>query len=371
MKKQPLGLYFHVPFCDGKCPYCDFYSLPVHAEKMEAYTRAVMEEIGAYRGEARPVDTVYFGGGTPNLLGEARLIRVLNAAGSVFSLSPNAEITVEVNPVHVDAAFFKALRAAGFNRISMGMQSANPRELELLGRRHSPEDVVRAVEAARTGGFTNISLDVMLALPEMTKASLHSSIDFAAGLQVQHISAYILKVEEGTAFYAKRETMGLKADDEAAEFYAETVAALREHGYAQYEISNFSKPGFESRHNLCYWRCGEYLGFGPAAYGFYNGERFHHSPSLAAYLQGEPVQSDGSGGDFEEFVMLGLRLAEGISRQEACARDPDGGMRFDRLLARAAYCPPAYLQTTAERIALTESGFAVSNAILAVLLEVE
>lgn len=367
--QQSLGLYFHVPFCDGKCPYCDFYSLPVDSHKMDAYTDAVLQELFQYGGTPRRVDTVYFGGGTPNLLGETRLCRILETAGRVFSLSPNAEITVEANPAHTTRAFFRALREGGFNRLSLGMQSANPSELRLLGRRHSPQDVITAVESARAGGFENISLDLMLALPDMTAQSLLYSVDFAAALEVQHISAYLLKVEEGTPFYTKRKTMHLKDDDQAADSYALAVAALKQHGYNQYEISNFSLPGYESRHNLCYWQCREYLGFGPSAYSFYEGMRFHHSASLTEYLQGTPVISDGAGGDFEEYAMLGLRLREGLTRQETLRRFPqNGNMQFDLLLQRAALCPEESLEKSQNHLSLTQNGFAVSNAILGVLL---
>lgn len=373
MKKETLGLYFHVPFCDVKCPYCDFYSLPGDAQhsgdaRMDVYTEALLKELTRYPGANRKVDTIYFGGGTPNLLGAARLGRILAAAGRAFSVAADAEITLEANPTFVDTAFFEALHRAGFNRISMGMQSANPQELRLLGRKHSPQDVTRAVQAAREGGFANISLDLMLALPGMTEESLLHSVRFATGLNVQHISAYILKIEAGTPFYAKRKSLALKADDETAALYFCAVQALKARGFAQYEISNFSVPGFESRHNLRYWRCEEYLGLGPSAHSFYRGKRFHNRPSLTAYLKEDAPVQDGDGGDFTEFVMLGLRLTAGITRAEARRRFSNGGAEFDRLLARTALIPPEDVSVSRDKIALTETGFAVSNSILAQLL---
>ena len=257
-----LGFYFHVPFCHGKCPYCDFYSLPDSQEDMDAYVQAILTSLAPWRDKLRnrELATVYFGGGTPSLLGAARLGALLQGVKEGFSLSPTAEITLEANPTHVDRDFFKEVREAGFNRLSMGLQSADPAQLRLLGRAHSPQDAALAVENARAAGFANISLDLMLGLPGGSWETLKGSIAFAAGLGVEHISSYILKVEPGTPFAARG--VQLPDDEETSQQYLLLVEELGKLGYTQYEISNFARPGRESRHNLLYWRGEEYLGFG-------------------------------------------------------------------------------------------------------------
>ena len=249
-----LGFYFHVPFCRGKCPYCDFYSLDGTPEGMDAYVNAVLAVLGPWREKlrGREIATVYFGGGTPSLLGAERLARLLRGVKDCFSLAPGAEVTLEANPTQVDRAFFQGVREAGFDRLSMGLQSANEEELRLLGRAHSPRQAARAVEDARAAGFSNISLDLMLGLPGGAREKLGRSIGFAAALGVEHISSYILKVEPGTPF--ARQGVEVPDDDSTAEQYLFAVEELAKRGYGQYEISNFAKPGRESRHNLLCWR---------------------------------------------------------------------------------------------------------------------
>ena len=200
-----LGFYIHVPFCHGKCPYCDFYSRPDSPRKMDAYVSAVVDSLAPWRERlaGRELATVYFGGGTPSLLGARRLGTILQAVRQGFSLAPGAEITLEANPTSVDRAFFQEVRQAGFNRLSMGLQSANEEELRFLGRAHSHQQAAQAVENARAAGFSNISLDLMLGLPGGSREKLGRSIAFAASLGVEHISSYILKVEPGTPFAAR------------------------------------------------------------------------------------------------------------------------------------------------------------------------
>ena len=313
----PIGLYVHVPFCGGKCPYCDFYSLRGTPAMMDEYTRRAEEtitETGAKLG--RGADTLYFGGGTPSLLGAARLSRLISAARQAFGLR-NAEVTVEVNPDGDLGDFFRELKAAGANRVSIGLQSADAEELRLLGRRHTAADAARAVREAQDAGFDNISLDLMLAVQGQTEASLTRSMDFCAELGVRHVSAYLLQLEPGTAYWKNRAALRLPDEDAAAALYLSAVQGLRERGFLQYEISNFAQPGYESRHNLKYWHCEEYLGVGPSAHSFLNGERFHQERGVAAFLRGEGPVSDGPGGGFEEFAMLRMRLAAGLT-DEAC-----------------------------------------------------
>lgn len=364
-----LGLYLHVPFCQRKCPYCDFYSVKAEAGLLEEYTLQMRKVIFAWGEKAagRPVETVYFGGGTPNLLGAKRLGELLEAAFRAFSFSPFPEITAEANPTHVEAAFFRELKQAGFNRLSFGMQSANEEELRFLGRRHSPRDVALAVKKARAAGFENISLDLMLGLPGGRKEKLESSIAFAAGLGVEHISAYLLKIEENTPFAARQLT--LPEDDETADLYLFSVRELERRGFRQYEISNFSKPGRESRHNLVYWRGEEYLGLGPGAHSFFEGRRFYYPRDLKAFLQGEGFAEEGEGGSFFEYAMLNLRLTDGLTRTD-CEKKfgPEGKAEFEKILERAKNCPPGLIRADRERLAFAPEGFLVSNALLLRLL---
>lgn len=364
------GIYIHVPFCDGKCPYCDFYSLRGNGELMDRYAAAVgkgMERWAAChsRTEAK---TVYFGGGTPSLLGAKRLKALLGQAKRSFGLAAAAEVTLEANPTGVDESFFRQVREEGFNRLSMGMQSADEEELRFLGRKHTREDVKRAVEAARAAGFENISLDLMMGLPGGSREKLGKSIAFAAGLGVEHISAYILKIEEGTPFAARG--VQVPEDDETAEEYLFCVRELEKRGYAQYEISNFSKPGRESRHNLVYWHGEEYLGFGPGAHSFSGGKRFYYPRDLAGFLSGCAAVPDGEGGSLGEYAMLNLRLTEGLRRESCRERfGPEGEAFFEDVLKNAKKCPPHLLRADCEKIYFTPEGFLVSNALILRLLD--
>lgn len=366
-----LSLYLHVPFCRKKCPYCDFYSLPAADDAMDAYAEALSGQLARW-GEklGHPaVDTVYFGGGTPSVFGARRLGRVLEAARAAFEVVPGAEITAEANPADVTDAFAVSLSGIGVGRVSLGVQSGNDAELAVLGRRHTASGAAEAVERLRRAGVRDLSLDLMLGLPDSTPETLARSLGFLMSLAPEHISAYLLKLEPGTPFAARAGSLRLPDDDAAADQYLAAVSFLAAHGYAQYEISNFARPGFESRHNLRYWRLGEYLGLGPAAHSFLSGRRFFYPRSLSAFLAGEEPKDDGPGGGFSEFAMLGLRLAEGVSRQDAAARFPEEGEAlFSALLSRAETLPARLVRVSPERVSLTPEGFLVSSAVLAAIL---
>lgn len=362
-----IGIYVHVPFCSGKCPYCDFYSICGNAEAMDAYTDAMVRVLHLWRRSIHPpVDTVYFGGGTPVLLGASRLNRILTAI-RLFNCDPDAEITIEANPAAAQETLFQELHEIGFNRMSLGLQSANPAELRFLGRRHTVEQAEAAFYSARTAGFDRISLDLMLGLQGQTIASLRRSIDFCAGLGADHVSAYLLKVEPGTPFAAQADKLNLPDEDEQAAFYHETCAALRSHGYEQYEISNFARPGFASRHNLKYWHDEPYLGIGPGAHSFLDGRRFYYSRDLNAFCAGAEPIPDGSGGDAEEYAMLALRLTEGLREESYRARF--GRPIPEKLRVKAQPLARAGLvRVTGEAVSLTEEGFLLSNAVIGELL---
>lgn len=362
-----LGLYVHVPFCaPAKCPYCDFYSVRFTPEQAVQYQEALRAAARRYepRLAGRTVDSMYFGGGTPTLLGTG-LAELLSFFKESYPVSPDAEITVEANPGGQLAELLPVLREAGCNRLSMGMQSADNAELSALGRRHTARDVECAVKDAHRAGFENISLDLMLATPGQTVQSIRKSIAFAAALDVEHISAYLLKIEPGTPFAACGQA---EADeDRQADCYLAACEALEACGYLQYEISNFARPGFASRHNLRYWDCGEYLGLGPGAHSFLNGRRFYFPRNLPDFLAGASPVEDGAGGEAEEYIMLRLRLSDGLIERELQARC---GVDFSILDAKIVkrLQDGGFLRREPGKIALTRRGFLVSNTVIGLLL---
>ena len=307
-----LGLYLHIPFCEKKCAYCDFYSAFVSDEVIDSYLKALIREIKQWGGKTnRPIDTVYLGGGTPSLLNE-RLIPLILSVKENFNVTDNAEITLEVNPQNDIEKILNSAKTAGVNRISIGAQSGIDRELSVLGRCHSANDTENAVKIARDLGFDNISLDLMLGLPDSNAETLQSSLDFVLSLKPEHISAYILKIEENTRFYKLRDTLNLPDEDNICDQYLLMCDTLKKAGFSHYEISNFCKEGFESKHNLKYWKTEEYLGIGPAAHSFFEGKRFYYPRDLKAFIKGNSPTDDGFGGDLSEQIMLALRLKDGI-----------------------------------------------------------
>ncbi len=363
MKKA--GVYIHVPFCSSKCPYCDFYSVKSNSGEIEKYISNVIKKI-EYWGKklCRKADTLYFGGGTPSYIGAERLSLIADCVRDFFELE-NAEITAEINPSKADFDF-EFLRKNGFNRISIGLQSANDNELKLLGRLHNVSDVTRTIAQAKNSGFDNISLDLMIATLGQTKESLERSIEFCAKHDVQHISAYILKIEENTPFSHHRDILNFPDDDAQAELYLFACEKIKEYGYNQYEISNFSKKGFESRHNLKYWNDEEYIGIGPAAHSFIDGKRFYYPRSLKDFYS-EKYISDGNGGSEEEYVMLRLRLSCGINNKEYIERF--GHKIPNEYFSRAKkLINTGYVKIDNGSISLTTDGFIVSNLIISEIL---
>ncbi len=344
------GLYIHIPFCRKKCLYCDFYSVPLQAGSAEQYAAAVIRNLQSYGG---CFDTVYFGGGTPILLAE-QIPDILAAA----EISPQAEITVECNPCEMSEQALLTLRNAGVNRISVGVQSFCDNELIALGRRHDSEAAIEAIQLAARMGFDNISADLMLGIPQQNKASLNGTLEIMSMLPVTHISAYMLKIEPSTPF--GRSTPNLPDEDEAADMYLQTVRFLERQGLAQYEISNFARQGCESRHNLKYWRAEEYLGIGPAAHSFIGGRRFAVPRDLRGFLRSQRQQeqlTEENPDPVEEQLMLGLRLAEGVSEQ-----------LWKPLEAALSRVPESYYSIEGGRLRLTAEGFLLSNEIIALLL---
>lgn len=316
---QPLGLYIHVPFCTNKCPYCDFYSL-TNMESVNDYIDCIISNLYTCEEKMnRSANTLYFGGGTPSVIGAERLGRVIDAAKESFGLQ-QAEITVEVNPSSTLDAFFDSIAEKGVNRISMGMQSAHRQELTLLGRRHSAQQAWDAVEAAHRAGITNVSMDLMVGIQKQTEQSLKDSIAFCSEAGASHISAYLLKVEPNTPYGAQKENLLLPDDDKMGDLYLMMVEELKSKGFYQYEISNFAKKDKNgklliSKHNTKYWQGEEYLGLGPSAHSFINGKRYYFDRSVQAFIQNPQIVEDGSGGSKEEYAMLALRLISGLSNR--------------------------------------------------------
>ncbi len=345
------GLYIHVPFCLTKCPYCDFYSERLNKSLAEEYAAAVIRNLKRY---PERFDTVYFGGGTPALLYEEirDILAEVNAA-------EGAEITVEINPCLCTREILSRLFSAGINRLSVGVQSFDEKELSALGRRHKPITSQQGIELAYNIGFRNISADIMLAVPFQTRETLSETIRRLSALPITHISAYMLKIEPSTPFGKAPPT--LPDEDAAAELYLMCCELLENAGFKQYEISNFAKAGCESRHNLKYWHCEEYLGIGAAAHSYYNKKRFAVPRDLDSFIRDEEqltVFTDETPNEREERIMLGLRLCEGIPRE-----------LWEPLSGALKKIPRGYYRISHDgRLSLTAKGFLLSNEIIALLL---
>lgn len=362
-----LGLYIHIPFCEKKCNYCDFYSGVQNPDIKNRYIIKLCEGIKKWGGlTARPIDTLYIGGGTPSLLNESELNAIINSVKDNFNLLPDAEITCEVNPGDKTEEFLRFAKKLGVNRISLGVQSAIDSELKTLGRRHSFNDAVSAVKTAKDIGFTNISVDIMIGLPDSSEASLQKSIDGILALETQHISAYILKVEEATPF-AKME-INLPDDDGIADQYLQMCKCFKAAGYEHYEISNFAKVGFQSRHNNRYWNDEEYIGIGPAAHSFFEGKRFYYPKDILGFIADADTVYDGEGGSREEFIMLALRLSKGLVFSEYENRF--GEKISNELIKKASILAKQGLCICdSEHISLADEGMLVSNTIIGELYE--
>lgn len=329
------GLYVHLPFCRQKCFYCDFPSYAGQEGRMAVYVEALLGELAREGAPLRaawgPPRTVYLGGGTPTALPPALMERLLAGLREFLAAAPDAlEFTCECNPGTVDAAYLSLLRAGGVNRLSLGVQTFDDALLRRIGRIHTAAQARAAVRQARAAGFRNLSLDLMYGLPGQTLAGLEMSVQQALALAPQHISIYGLQVEEGTAF-ARAQAAGrlaLPSDEESEAMYDYMTAALPAAGYARYEISNFARPGFESRHNLGYWQDVPYLGVGAAAHSYLDGQRYENPRGIEEYLaalresgrarrEEEPLTRATS---MEEFAFLALRTARGIDRARFAAR---------------------------------------------------
>ena len=379
--KTPLGIYIHVPFCRSKCQYCDFYSVTNKDDRLlDAYQDAVcahIREAGALAPEY-VVDTVYFGGGTPSFFGADGMAAILNTVRKAFRVSASAEITFEANPDSVSDRLLRRLRSEGFNRVSLGIQCDDDEILKKLGRPHTYKQAVAAVQRIRKFGFKNLSLDLMYGLPGQSLQAWERTLTNVLKLQPEHISCYGLKVEEGTPLFEYQEFCNLADDDTQADMYLSAVEILRQHGYRQYEISNFCRKGNVSRHNLKYWNLEPYLGFGPNASSDFGGSRFTIIRDLKGYIDGirrggqvlQEVQQIASRERAGEYLMMRLRTVAGIDPKIYERRFL---LPFAPLEKKLLECKERGLagKTFDGRWHLTPNGFLVSNSIISDLLLIQ
>lgn len=382
--RKRLGLYFHIPFCLSKCAYCDFNSaVPQNQETVTRYVSALIAHMERYRtgAWAYEPDTVFLGGGTPTAIPPEELFRLIHAIKKNFRLSRNVEFSMEANPATVSFDTLRRLNRMGVNRISFGCQSADDGELKALSRRHTRKDFVRSYRMARDAGFGNINVDLMFGIPYQTEQSLSRTLRFIGSLNPEHISLYNLKIEPGTPFYRNYADIAplLPSEDEEADWYLHSVETLAAMGYRQYEISNFARRGYPCRHNLKYWNCEEYLGFGVSAHSYFNGIRFAFTGELERYMAGVENPSSNIKITTEnetvtererlgEYVMLRLRLRAGVDEAEFSRRF---GLSFGALYGKklARYIQGGYVTVRNGVYALTPAGMFVSNYILSDVLE--
>lgn len=365
---SPLSLYIHIPFCKSKCAYCDFASFSGREAMWEAYFAALGGEIRAAGDDIHRVETVFFGGGTPSLVPEAYIAGALAAAREAFCFAPGAEVSLEANPGTLTMEKLRAYRAMGVNRLSIGVQSFDAGLLKDIGRIHTPGEAAEAVRMAKAAGFANIGIDLMYGLPGQTMGAWEATLKTALSLPLKHISAYALIVEEGTPMAAREDE--LPGEEDVLAMQRRCTRALAAAGFDRYEISNYAKAGFACRHNLVYWRRGEYLGFGCAAHSFFGGERFRNASDLEGYLRGarglERERVDGAAAR-EETIMLSTRTREGLSletwRREFGEDFLCGREKILDKLRRAGL-----LEVAGGRVYLTEKGMEVHNAVVLALL---
>lgn len=364
-----FGLYVHIPFCPQRCPYCAFTILTGHTDLYERYVAAVCAEIRSWQSLAPqgPLHTVYFGGGTPSLLAPEQVHRILDTAAATFGIASGAEVTLEANPTTADAEKFAAFRAAGFTRLSLGVQSLNDTDLHILGRWHSAREAQEAYTAARRAGFANINLDVIFSVPGVPRQHWHDTVHHLISLAPEHISTYSLTIEEGTRF-ARRQHQGRLqpvSEEDDAWAYAWVIETLAAAGYEHYEVSNFARPGYRSRHNWGYWHGAAYLGVGLSAHSFIDGQRRWNRRSLRAYLQAMEGAASPCEGEERlnavaarlEHVWLQLRTCDGVQLGAEERAQLKTSAKFQGMLASG------WLTLEGAHLRLTPAGFLLADAI--------
>jgi putative oxygen-independent coproporphyrinogen III oxidase len=374
---EDLAIYIHVPFCVRKCAYCDFNAYSGLGHLAAPYVDAVCEEIRRSEAAGRNVGTIFFGGGTPTFLLAADLARIVSAVRDTFQVLPNAEITAEANPSTIDAERFAEIRAAGFNRLSIGVQAFDDRLLKAVDREHSADEAEAAFRAARQACFDTVSIDLMFGLPGQTRDDWDRTLDRALSLAPEHLSIYALTIEPGTRFERLHAggKLSLTAEEDDLWMFERAIERLTAAGYEHYEVSNYALPGWRAQHNLVYWANGEYAGFGPGAVSYLRGRRWTNEKNPGRYIA--RVRESGSlvvdtecvGREvaLAETLMLGLRLREGIAPAPLSRRfgiDPleHYAVTFARLEARGL------LEVLPDRLRLTHAGLLLANDVFLELL---
>lgn len=372
-----FGMYIHIPFCVQKCKYCDFLSF-ADTKYQKEYIEAVIQEIQVWRGFGS-ISTIYFGGGTPSVLPVSYIEEILRTIRECFVVEDGAEITIECNPGTADRDKFRAYRSMGINRVSMGLQSAVDEELKLLGRIHTVRQFVESYQDARGAGFENINIDIMSAIPGQTMDSYTDTLKMVAELNPEHISSYSLIIEEGTPFFQLYEEGKLMLPDEECErqMYDITKQVLKSYGYERYEISNYAKPGYESKHNSSYWTRKNYLGIGLGASSLMDEIRFKNPDLKEVYIgrqfvqnrleNYEEVEKLSPKEQMEEFVFLGLRKMEGISILDFEEKFRESFANIYGKICRK-FIQEGLLEKKGDRICLSEHGIDVSNYIFSEFL---
>ena len=370
-ENSPMEIYIHIPFCIRKCDYCDFLSGPSEPEEQADYVQALLREIQAVEeGEGRSVSSIFIGGGTPSVLDERLLGDILREIRNRFKMEEDAEITIEVNPGTANIGKLQAYREMGINRLSIGLQSPEDRELKILGRIHNYGQFLETYQEARTVGFDNINIDLMSAIPDQTYEGWVKNLRTVAELEPEHISAYSLIVEEGTPFAARK--LNLPDEDTEYNMYEATAQILKEYGFEQYEISNYARKGRECRHNVGYWTRQDYLGFGLGASSLYGKERFANTADMKKYLENsknpekirEKEPSLTREDEMAEFMFLGLRMTQGVSKKEF---QEYFGTAIENIYGEVLkkYKKQGLLLEESGRIFLSREGIHVSNAVMA------
>lgn len=359
-----LGIYVHIPFCKKKCNYCDFISFSCYEEKYDKYFEALKKEIVDRKIDDREISSIYFGGGTPSYPDSKYTIDVLKTIKENYKIADSSEITIEVNPGTVTKEKLEDYKKAGFNRLSIGLQSTHDRLLKLIGRIHTYNEFLNTYNLAKEVGFENINVDLMLALPTQSLEELVQSVNEVIDLNPNHISLYSLILEEHTKLYEQIQNKELDLCSEELErkMYWETKKLLEKSGYKHYEISNFAKEGFESKHNLACWNQEEYLGFGLAAHSYLNNKRFSNSENFEEYLAGKVIEHETQDdlSKRKEFMLLGLRKIEGVSISEFERRfriHPLFYFRFEI----SKLVDEELLEVDLDNIRLTEKGLDLAN----------
>ena len=371
---SPVEIYIHVPFCVKKCYYCDFLSGPSGPKEQADYVQALLREIEAVKeGQGRSVSSIFIGGGTPSVLDERFIGEILDKIREKFQMRNDAEITIEVNPGTADSRKLMAYKEYGINRLSLGLQSPQDRELKILGRIHNYEQFLETYKGARATGFDNINIDLMSAIPDQTYEGWVKNLRTVAELEPEHISAYSLIIEEGTPFAARK--LNLPDEDTEYNMYEATAQILKEYGYEQYEISNYAKKGQECRHNVGYWTRQDYLGFGLGAASLYGKERFANTSDRNEYLKNsgspeiirekEPLLTRED--EMAEFMFLGLRMTKGVVKVDF---QKNFGFTIESIYGEVLkkYETMELLQEKDGRIFLSRKGIHVSNSVMAEFL---